>query len=149
MGFTHVIWRQLWRVAGRESDFPGASGNSLNSQGFSHDFPGSSPATCPELLFLWKEQSRGSPDFFTFLEVPGLPWKLPGPLRCQPLSLGSLTPSNDSQKLPLSRVAQEPNRNRKPEPSEPFKTETESGTGTAGTVFQEPEPEPSFPVQLY
>ena len=49
----------------------------------------------------------------------------------------------------LGRMAQKPNRNRKPEPSEPFFPETGSGTGTAGTVFQEPKPEsePSFSVK--
>ena len=53
------------------------------------------------------------------------------------------------------RVAQEPNRNWKPEPETgtvgTIFPETESGTGTAGTVFQEPkpEPEPFFPVKLY
>ena len=38
----------------------------------------------------------------------------------------------------IFRVAQQPNRNRKLEPSELFFPETENGTGTAGTVFQEP-----------
>ena len=49
----------------------------------------------------------------------------------------------------LSRMAQEPNWNQKPEPSEPFFPETGSGTGTTGTVFQEPKPEsePSFSVK--
>ena len=35
-----------------------------------------------------------------------------------------------------------PNRNRKPQPSEPFFPGTGGRTGTAGTVFQEPKPEP-------
>ena len=43
-----------------------------------------------------------------------------------------------------SRVAQDPNQNRKPELSELFFPETEHGTGTAGTVFEEPKPELSF-----
>ena len=48
-------------------------------------------------------------------------------------------------------MAQEPNRNREPEPSEPFKkifAGTERGTGTAGTVFQEPKPCLSFLTEL-
>ena len=57
----------------------------------------------------------------------------------------------DSKICLSCRVAQEPNRNREPKPSEPYFPKTESGTGTAGTVLQEPkpEPEPSFPVKLY
>ena len=49
------------------------------------------------------------------------------------------------------RVAQEPNRNCKLEPSELHFPETESGARTAGTVFQGPKPEPelSFSVNLY
>ena len=51
------------------------------------------------------------------------------------------------------RVAQEPNRNRKPEPETgtvgTVFPETESGTGSAGTIFQEPKPESSFPAKLY
>ena len=66
-------------------------------------------------------------------------------------------------------MAQEPNQNREPEPSEPFFPKPKAGTGTAGTVFclhhrqtlvqppdagtvfqePKPEPEPSFPVKLY
>ena len=48
-------------------------------------------------------------------------------------------------------MAEEPNRNRKPEPSEPFFPKPKAETGTAGTVFREPkpEPEPSFPAKLY
>ena len=52
----------------------------------------------------------------------------------------------------LSRVAQEPNRNRKPEPSEPFFPGTETAEPEPPEpFFQEPkpEPEPSFPVKLY
>ena len=81
------------------------------------------------------------------------PWRKTAPLK-RPIKRSMR--AHSSQKLlrnyvcnaQIVRVAQEPNRNREPEPSEPFFPETESGTGTAGTVFQEPkpEPEPSFPA---
>ena len=51
----------------------------------------------------------------------------------------------------FNRVAQEPNRNRKPEPETgtvgTVFPETEVGTGTVGTVFQEPKPEPCLSVK--
>ena len=81
--------RQIRRVAGRESpNFPGSSPN----------FPRSFSATSPEVLSLWSltaiQAFPGSfPDFprsFSTSASVG-----------QPLSLGSLTASPDSQKLSL------------------------------------------------
>ena len=64
------FWRCFWRVTGRESDFPGAFGYSL-------DFPEFTP-TAPEVP----------------RRLPGCCPDLP---RGQPLSPGSLTPLDDSQ----------------------------------------------------
>ena len=79
----------------------------------SPDFPGSSPATSPEVFRRLPrkfshcgilQQSRGSPEVSqTSPEVPGLP-------RRSALSLGSLTPSPDSQKLSLTNGHHKPQR---------------------------------------
>ena len=86
---------RLPRASGKSPDFPGSSPN----------FPGSFSATSPEVLSLWSltaiqrlpgsfpDFPRGSPNF------PGGFPDFPGG---QPLFLGSLTPSLDSQNLPLN-----------------------------------------------
>ena len=75
------------------------------ASGKSPDFPGSFSATSPEALPLWNLTAiqgfpGSSPDF------PGSSPDFPGSFRDfpggQPLSLGSLTPSPDSQKLSLT-----------------------------------------------
>ena len=79
---------RLPRASGKSPDFPGGSPN----------FAGSFLVTSPEVLSLWnltaiQRFSGSSPDF------PGSSPDFPGG---QPLSLGSLTPSPDSQKLSLT-----------------------------------------------
>ena len=48
-----LVGDNFWRVTVRESDFPRASGNSLDFQIFPDLAPRSSLATSPELLSLW------------------------------------------------------------------------------------------------
>ena len=100
-----VTWRQIWRVAGRESGSPELLGSPPTSPEVSRtppevfgDFPGSS------LTVELNSNSRGSPEVSrTSLEVfRRLPRKFPDFPGFEPLSLGSLTPSPDSQKLSLS-----------------------------------------------
>ena len=94
---NECAWRRNWRVVGRESkspDFPGSS----------PDFPGSFSATSPEVLSLSNltaiQRFTGSfPNFpGSCPDFPGSFSDFPG---SRPLSLGSLTPSPDSQKLSL------------------------------------------------
>ena len=92
---TTFFWRQIWRVAERESGSP---------ELLEGPVPGSFLATSPEVLSLWNLTAiqrftasfpifpGSSPDF------SGSSPDFPGG---QPLSLGSLTPSPDSQKLSL------------------------------------------------
>ena len=84
--------------------FPRASRKSPDFPGTSPNFPGSFSATSPEVLSLWNlttiQRFPGSfPDF------PGSSPNFPGGFQDfpggQPLFLGSLTPSLDSQELPL------------------------------------------------
>ena len=101
--FRHSSWRQIWRVAGRESGSP----ELLEVPGlprkfpelpwqFFGDFPGSSLTvelnSNPDVPRKFPRRSPEVPQ--TSPEVPALPGG-------QPLSLGSLTPSPDSQKLSL------------------------------------------------
>ena len=86
---------RLPRASGKSPDFPGSSPN----------FPGSFSVTSPEVLSLWNFTAiQGFPGSFpdfpgSFPDFPGSVPDFPGG---QPLSLGSLTPSPDSQKLSLS-----------------------------------------------
>ena len=96
------LWRQIWRVAGRESGSPELLGSPRTSPEVPRNFPGSFSATSPEVLSLWNltaiQRFPGSfPDFpGSSPDFPGSSPDFPGG---QPLSLGSLTPSPDSQKL--------------------------------------------------
>ena len=97
---THInrflAWRQIWRVAGRESGSPELLG---------------SPWTSPEVPRTSPEVFGDFPGSSLTVELnsnPEVPRKFPKPPRKfrdfpggQPLSLGSLTPSPDSQKLSL------------------------------------------------
>ena len=100
-------WRHIWRVAGRES----ASRELLESSWTSPevprtspevgDFPGSSLTLVlnsnPELPGSFPDFPGSSPDFpGSFPDFPG----------GQPLSMGSLTPSPDSQELSLNGSGQ-------------------------------------------
>ena len=79
---------------------------------------GSFSVTSPEVLSLWNltaiQRFPGSfPDFPGSLpdfpgSLPDFPGSLPDFPRGRPLSLGSLTPSPDSQKLSLNRVGSSP-----------------------------------------
>ena len=92
--------RQIWRVAGRESGSPELLGSPPTSPEvppkFFGDFPGSS-------LTVELSSNPGVPRKFPGLprKSPKLPRKFPDFPGGQPLSLGSLTPSPDSQKLCL------------------------------------------------
>ena len=106
-------WRQIWRVAGRESGFPDLlgsprpSGKSPDFAGSSPNFPGSFSATSPEVPSLWNFTAiRRFPGSFPKLprKFPKLPRKFRDFPGGQPLSLGSLTPSPDSQKLSLAEI---------------------------------------------
>ena len=83
---------------------PRASGKSPDFHGSSPNFPGSFSATSPEVLSLWNLTAiQGFPGSFPDFpgsspDFPGSSPDFPGD---QPLSLGSLTPSPDSQKLSL------------------------------------------------
>ena len=80
---------RLPRASGKSPDFPGSSPN----------FPGSFSATFPEVLSLWNLTAiQGFPGSF-----PDFPGSFPDFPRGQPLALGSLTPSSDSQKLSLTK----------------------------------------------
>ena len=96
-------WRQIWRVTGRESgslellESPGTSLEVLRtSPEVFGDFPGSS-------LTVELNSNPEVPRKFPRLprKFPGLPRKFPGLPRRSADSLGSLTPSSDSQKLSL------------------------------------------------
>ena len=99
-----VDWRQIWRVAGRESGFPELLGSPRTSPEVPRtspevfgDFPGSSLTvelnSNPEVPRKFPKLSR---------KFPKLPRKFRDFPGGQPLSLGSLTPSPYSQKLALS-----------------------------------------------
>ena len=85
---------RLFRASGKSPNFPGSSPN----------FPGSFSAASPEVLSLWNLTAiqgfpGSSPDFpGSFPDFPG----------GQPCSLGSLTPSPDSQKLSLKYINNSP-----------------------------------------
>ena len=97
------FWRQIWRVAGRESGSPELLGSPRTSPEVPRtspkvfgDFPGS-PLTVelnsnPEVPRKFPKLPR---------KFPKLPRKFRDSPGGQPLSLGSLTPSPDSQKLSL------------------------------------------------
>ena len=88
----------FWEVPGLPRKFPKLP------RKFFGDFPGSS-------LTVELHSNPGVPRKFPRLprKFPGLPRKFPGLPRRSALSLGSLTPSPDSQKLSL-KTATEPNR---------------------------------------
>ena len=99
-------WRQIWRVAGRESGSPELLGSPRTSPEVPRtspevfgDFPGSSLTvefnSNPEVPRKFPRLSR---------KFPALPRKFRDFPGGQPLSLGSLTPSPDSQKLALIEV---------------------------------------------
>ena len=75
---------RLPRASGKSPDFPRTFPN----------FPGSFSATSPEVLSLWN-----------FTAIQGFPGSFPDFPGGQPLSLGSLTPSPDSQKLSLTKIS--------------------------------------------
>ena len=82
-----------------------ASGKSPDSAGSSPNFSGSFSATSPEVLSLWNLTAiQGFPGSFPDFpkSSPELPRRFPDFPGGQPLLLGSLTPSVDSQKLPLN-----------------------------------------------
>ena len=90
-------WRQIWRVAGRESGFPETSRKFPKlPRKFFGDFPGSS-------LTVELNSNPEVPRKFPKLprKFPKLPRKLPDFPGGQSLSLGSLTPSLDLQNLSL------------------------------------------------
>ena len=72
---------------------PRASGKSPGFFGSSPNFPGSFSATSPEVLSLWN-----------LTAIQGFPGSFPDFPGGQPLSLGSLTPSPDSQKHSLKTL---------------------------------------------
>ena len=84
----------FWKVPALPQKFP--------------NFSGSFSATSPKLSHCGINSNPGFPRTFPRLlrKFPGLPRKLPG-LPRQPFSLGSPTPSPDSQKLSLSRSGRE------------------------------------------
>ena len=93
-------WRQIWRVVGGESGSPELLGSPRTSPEVPQtspevfgDFPGSSVTV----------ELNSNPEVPR--KFPKLPRKFPKLPRGQPLSLGSLTPSPDSQKLPLKNIA--------------------------------------------
>ena len=99
-------WRQIWRVAGRESGSPELLGSPQTSLEVPRtspevfgDFPGSS-------LTVELNSNPEVPRKFPKLpqKFPKLPRKFRDFPRGQPLSLGSLTPSPDSQKLSLKSL---------------------------------------------
>ena len=93
-GVAAIVWRQKnWRVAERESGSPELLESPRTSpevpqlpRKFFGDFP--------ELLSLWNSTA-----------IQGFPRSFPDFPRDQPLSLGSLTPCPDSQKLSLNGIA--------------------------------------------
>ena len=98
-------WRQIWRVAGRESGSPELLGSPRTSPEVPRtspevfgDFPGSSLTvelnSNPEVLRKFPKLPR---------KFPKLPRKFRDFPGGQPLSLGRLTPSPDSQKLSLKK----------------------------------------------
>ena len=97
-----------------------AFGNCRDFPGSPPSFPGSFSATSPEVLSLWNltaiQRFPGSfPDFPG--SSPDFPGSFPDFPGGQPLSLGSLTPSSDSQKLPLiSRLQERAQARTKTEP---------------------------------
>ena len=77
---------------------PRTSGKSPNFPGSSPNFWGSSSATSPEVLSLWNLTAiQGFPGGFP--DFPDVPRRFRGLPRRSAPSLGSLTPSPDSQKL--------------------------------------------------
>ena len=98
-------WRQIWRVAGRESGSP----KLLGSPRTSPEVPRTSPEVFGDLpgrsLTVELNSNPEVPRKFPklpqkFSKLPRKFWDFPGG---QPLSLGSLTPSPDSQKHALTR----------------------------------------------
>ena len=97
------VWRQIWRVAGRESGSPELLGS-----------PRTSPEASQTSLEVFRQLLRKFSHCGTYQQpevprkfpklprkFPKLPRKFPDFPGGQPLSLGSLTPSPDSQKLSL------------------------------------------------
>ena len=82
-------WRQIWRVAGRESGSPELLGSPRTSPEVFGDFLGISLTV----------ELNSNPEVTR--KFPKLPRKFRDFPGGQPLSLGSLTPSPDSQKLSL------------------------------------------------
>ena len=87
--------RQIWRVAGRESGSPELLGSPRTSPEVPRTSPEVFSATSPEVLSPWN--LNNNPELPR--KFPKLPRKFPDFPGGQPLSLGSLTPSPDSQKL--------------------------------------------------
>ena len=91
---SHWEGVRLPRASGKSPDFPGSSPN----------FPGSFSATSPEVLSLWNLTAiQGLPGSFPDFPAssPNFPRGFPDFPGGQPLFLGRLTPSLDSQKLPM------------------------------------------------
>ena len=99
-------WRQTWRVAGRESGSP----ELLESPRTSPEVPRTSPEVFGDFpgssLTVELNSNPEVPRKFPRLprKFPGLPRKFPGLPRRSAVSLGSLTPSSDSQRLSLRLV---------------------------------------------
>ena len=102
-----VIWRQIWRVTGRESGSP----ELLESPRTSPEVSRTSPEVFGDFhgspLTVELDSNPEVPRKFPRLprKFPGLARKFPGLPRRSAVSLGSLTPSSDSQKLSLRTQA--------------------------------------------
>ena len=100
-------WRQIWRVTGRESGSP----ELLESPRTSPEVPRTSPEVLGDFpgssLTVELNSNPEVPRKFPRLprKFPGLPRKFPGLPWRSAVSLGSLTPSSDSQKLSLKKDA--------------------------------------------
>ena len=97
------FWRQIWRVTGRESGSP----ELLESPRTSPEVPRTSPEVFGDFpgssLTVELNSNPEVPRKFPRLprKFPALPRKFPRLPRRSAISLGSLTPSSDSQKLSL------------------------------------------------
>ena len=118
------IWRQIWRVAGRESDSPELLGSFPDFPGTSPNFPGSFSATSPEVLSLWNLPAiQGFPGSFpdfpgTSPDFPEVSWTSPevSPFTGKPDTLSWLAKSSSEELRAFRRDFATPNSSKKEKP---------------------------------